>query len=158
MSGQPVDGLDHSASRLPAAGHSHVPCAGRSQAPDCPIMRVAILGASTRRDRYAYLAWNDLRAHGHEPIGVNPALPELPQTLVVPTVADLPPGVHTLTVYVSPARSQGLAPAIIAAGIQRVIFNPGSENEALAADLRAGGVRVQEACTLVLLRTAHFED
>jgi hypothetical protein len=39
---------------------------------------------------------------------------------------------------------------------RRVIFNPGSENEALAKKLREAGIEVVEACTLVLLRSEAF--
>ena len=44
-----------------------------------------------------------------------------------------------------------------AAGFRRVIFNPGSENFALAKRLEASGAEVVEACTLVLLATGRFD-
>jgi hypothetical protein len=39
---------------------------------------------------------------------------------------------------------------------RRVIFNPGTENPRLARSLRADGIEVEEACTLVLLQTGQF--
>ncbi len=45
---------------------------------------------------------------------------------------------------------------ILAAKPQRIIFNPGAENEELAAAASSAGIEVVEACTLVMLRTGLF--
>lgn len=119
-------------------------------------MKVAVLGASADPQRYSNLAVQRLREEGHEVLGVNPKLPDLGTVPVVASIDQLPAGVHTLTVYVAPAHSEGLADAIVAAGVRRVIFNPGSENAGLASRLVEAGVEVVEACTLVLLATARF--
>lgn len=120
-------------------------------------MKVAILGASPKPDRYANMAQAKLLAHGHEVVGVNPALPELGGVPVVRSVVDLPPAIDTLTVYVGAERSSALADEILSYGFRRVIFNPGAENPALAASLRESGVEPLEACTLVLLSTGQFD-
>jgi hypothetical protein len=44
----------------------------------------------------------------------------------------------------------------VAAGPQRVIMNPGAENDELAAVASGAGIEVVEACTLVMLRTGLF--
>ena len=59
--------------------------------------------------------------------------------------------------YVGSERSTALAAAILAAQPQRVISNPGAENPALAQQLEAVGIQVENACTLVLLRTGQFD-
>ncbi|HRV31312.1 MAG TPA: CoA-binding protein, partial [Kiritimatiellia bacterium] len=64
---------------------------------------------------------------------------------------------HTITLYLSPSISAGLADAIVAAKPERVIFNPGTENPALEEQLSQAGIAVVRACTLVLLRTNQFE-
>jgi predicted CoA-binding protein len=119
-------------------------------------MKVAVLGASANPARYSRRALDALRQGGHEPVGVNPVLRDIDGVPVVAKLSELPPGVHTLTVYVGPDRSQALEADILAYGFERVIFNPGAENEALAERLRAAGANVQEACTLVLLATQRF--
>lgn len=56
-------------------------------------------------------------------------------------------------------RPQLLAPqlaALIALAPRRVIFNPGSEDETLAEQLREQGIACENACTLVLLRSRQF--
>lgn len=75
---------------------------------------------------------------------------------MVAEVPQLPAGVHTLTVYVSPEKSAALTDDVTGYGFARVIFNPGAENPELAQRLRNTGVEVVEACTLVMLSTGEF--
>lgn len=119
-------------------------------------MLVALLGLSADPNRYASLAAHRLMATGHRVVGINPRLPIVSGVDFVAEISQLPPGVHTLSVYVRPARSSGLAEALLKYGFSRVIFNPGSENSDLAAKLLERGVEVVEACTLVMLSTRIF--
>jgi hypothetical protein len=119
-------------------------------------MDVAILGASANPDRYSFKAATRLLGAGHRVVGINPSTFSLPGLKLVPSIAALPSGLHTLTVYVSAEKSQALADAMVGYGFARVIFNPGAENPELAARLRSGGVDVLEACTLVMLATGQF--
>jgi uncharacterized protein len=120
------------------------------------FMDVAILGASANPNRYAFKAASRLLASGHRAVGVNPTPFSLPGLDVVPSVAALPTGLHTLTVYLSSEKSLAMADAVVKYGFARVIFNPGAENPELAARLRSAGVEVLEACTLVMLATGQF--
>lgn len=118
--------------------------------------RVAILGASDRPNRYAYMAFRMLKDYGHEPVPVSPKLRALEGVEAYGSVADIPGRVDTLTMYVGPAISSGLKDEIVGLKPRRVIFNPGSENPELERALEAAGVEVLDACTLVLLRTNQF--
>lgn len=118
--------------------------------------RVAILGASDRPNRYAYLAFKMLKDYGHEPLPVSPKLKSLEGVPVFASVGEIPGAVDTLTMYVGPGISSGLANEIVALKPRRVIFNPGSENPELERALEKAGVEVMDACTLVLLRSNQF--
>lgn len=118
-------------------------------------MKVAILGASAKPDRYAFKAQERLQAAGHEVVGISPALPAI-GVPVTATVGELPPGIDTLTVYVGAKGTDEAAGQILSYGFRRVVFNPGAENPALMASLREKGVDAFEACTLVLLSTRQF--
>ena len=120
--------------------------------------KVAILGASDRPDRYAHKAFRMLKEYGHQTLPVSPKLKELEGEKVYARLSEIKAPVDTLTMYVGTAISKELAPEILALKPKRVIFNPGSENPALAAELEKAGVRTEEACTLVLLRTNQFES
>lgn len=117
---------------------------------------VAVVGASPKPERYSNQAVRLLRTHGHTVLPVNPAQTEIEGLPVVPSVDALPRGIDTVTLYVGPRRSGALLSALLALRPRRVIFNPGAENPALAQALQAAGIGVEEACTLVLLRTGQF--
>lgn len=122
------------------------------------MQNVAILGASDNPERYAYKAFHMLKEYGHKPFPVHPTLTTLEGTPVVAHLRDLKTPIDTLTMYVGPKISSGLTSEILALRPRRVIFNPGSENPELQKVLAATGIAVEEACTLVLLRTHQFES
>lgn len=117
---------------------------------------VAVIGASPKRERYSNKAIRLLAEYGHTVLPVHPAQQEIEGLAVTPDINALPRGIDTVTMYVSPAHSGALLPALVALQPRRVIFNPGTENPALEAGLRSAGIGVEEACTLVLLRTGQF--
>lgn len=120
-------------------------------------MNVAVLGASNKPERTSQQAVKLLAQKGHTVFPVHPALVAIDGLPVFKQLADIPAPIHTLTMYVGPDRSSALTAAILAARPQRVIFNPGAENPALAQQLQVAGIEVIRACTLVLLRTGQFE-
>jgi hypothetical protein len=120
-------------------------------------MNAAVLGANNKPERYSFQAVKLLAEKGHAVFPVHPALATIDGVPVFKQLAHIPAPLHTLTVYVGSERSIALAAAILAARPQRVIFNPGAENPALAQQLQAAGIQVENACTLVLLRTGQFD-
>ena len=117
---------------------------------------VAILGASADPERYAFKAQRLLKEHGHRVIPVSAKEATIDGDATVAQLHDIEGAVDTLTLYVRPAISSKYREQIEALKPGRVIFNPGTENEALAAALRAAGIEIEEACTLVMLRTGQF--
>jgi predicted CoA-binding protein len=119
---------------------------------------IVILGASENPDRYSYKAFQMLKQSGYAVIPVSPKLKELEGSLVAGSLKEIKEPVDTLTMYVSPEKSSQMTEEILSLKPRRVIFNPGSENPELREKLQKDGVRVIEACTLVLLRTHQFEQ
>lgn len=120
------------------------------------MKNVVVLGASPKEDRYAYRAMQMLKSHGHRAIPVNPAFGEVLGEPCYKSVTDVPERIDTLTMYVGAARSEPLIPEILAVHPARIIFNPGAENEHLAAEAAAKGIEVVQGCTLVMLQTGTF--
>ena len=75
-------------------------------------MKVAILGASTKPDRYSYRAQKLLMEYGHEVFPVSPRGDEI---LGVTGLQDVPAGVDTVTVYVRAERLLPILDQLIAA-------------------------------------------
>ncbi|NCC52225.1 MAG: CoA-binding protein [Spartobacteria bacterium] len=117
---------------------------------------VAVLGASANPQRYSNQAVKMLLAYGYTVIPVHPALKELYDLPVAPSLRAIDRPVHTLTLYLSPERSLQLVDDIIALRPQRVILNPGTEDPDLQDRLARASIPYETACTLVLLRTGQF--
>ena len=119
-------------------------------------MNVAILGASNKPERYSYQAVVLLAEKGHTVFPVHPALAEIDGHSTFKRLADISEPLHTITMYVSPSHSTGMADEIISVHPSRIIFNPGTENPDEYDRLKAAGIEPIEACTLVMLRTGQF--
>jgi predicted CoA-binding protein len=117
---------------------------------------VVVLGATPKEDRYANMAQKLLQEHGHHPVPVNPAFPEVLGEKCYASITDVPRPIDTVTLYLGEARSMPLIADILAAKPRRIIFNPGAENPQLAREAQAQGIEALEACTLVMLRTGQF--
>jgi hypothetical protein len=63
---------------------------------------------------------------------------------------------HTITLYMNPQRQIPFYNHILQLKPERVIFNPGTENQDLYHLLDNNGIAYLEACTLVMLRTGQF--
>ena len=128
-------------------------------------MKVAVLGASNKPDRYSNMAVKLLLEYGYDVYPVHPAVRTIDTQIagktsvtVYPTLADIPEAPHTISVYLNAEASSKIADQILASGAQRIIFNPGAENPELQVKVEHQGMRSIEACTLVLLKTHQFED
>lgn len=119
-------------------------------------MNVAVLGASAKTERYSNMAVKLLLENGHSVFPVHPSLKNIDGLEVYPSVAAITERIHTITLYLSARNQRPLEDAIIAAKPERVIFNPGTENSALAERLAEEGIETLEACTLVMLKTQSF--
>jgi predicted CoA-binding protein len=126
--------------------------------PDIPEEKrnVAVLGASPKPERYANMALHELRQHGYEPIPVNPAFDDIEGWPCFPNLAAIGQPLHTIAIYLGAKRSLPLVDEIVAANPQRIILNPGAENDVLAETASGAGIEVVEGCTLVMLRTGLF--
>ena len=124
-------------------------------------MKVAIIGATDKPERYAHRAQQMLLEHGHEPIPISLAGQDILGRKGYPSILDIPEEerpVHTATIYVNPERFAAAADEVLEFAPSRVIFNPGTESAAIAGRFREAGIEVVEACTLVMLATDQFES
>lgn len=117
-------------------------------------MKVFILGYSKNPQRYSHMAYNLLQEKGHEAIKINPnEVESYPDLESAAWEMGTP---HTLTIYVKKEISNFLIKDILRLNPQRVIFNPGSENQNLKKALIERDIEVVEGCTLVMLNTRQF--
>ncbi len=114
-----------------------------------------VLGASPNPERYSYLAVNRLTAHGHPVVAIGNREANIGETRVIKEHPVLE-NVDTVTLYMNPKLQESYYDYILQLHPKRIIFNPGTENEALKALAIKNGIQPQEACTLVLLSTGQY--
>lgn len=117
---------------------------------------VAVLGASPKPDRYSNQALRLLEKYEYRTFPVNPGFPEIDGRKCYPNLDAISEPLHTVTLYLGAARSTPLIDQILAAKPQRIILNPGAENDELTEAASSLGIEVVEGCTLVMLRSGLF--
>ncbi|MBK0370916.1 CoA-binding protein [Flavobacterium agrisoli] len=117
--------------------------------------KTMVLGASLKEERYSNKAIQFLVEKGHSVIAIGQKAGEVAgvaiQTKKVPVK-----NIDTVTLYLNPVRQRDYYNYIIEAQPKRVIFNPGTENPEFYQLLELNAIKVEVACTLVLLRTNQF--
>jgi predicted CoA-binding protein len=117
--------------------------------------KTLIIGASSNPERYSYLAAERLLAHGFEIelIGKRPDV-VFGQTIDIEK-KDFE-DIDTVTMYISEKFQTEFYEYIISLNPRRVIFNPGTENVEFEKLLIGNDIKVEEACTLMLLRSGQY--
>ena len=115
-----------------------------------------VLGASDKPQRYSNRAIRLLMEYGHNVIPVHPKLVNIEGLVVKHQLEHIKLPVNTLTLYVGCERSRGMIDDILALKPMRVIFNPGSECEALELALYNQGISFVHDCTLVMLQQGRY--
>jgi len=119
--------------------------------------KTVIIGATTNTSRYAYIAASMLNDYHHEivPLGIKRGIVFGKEILPIqerPKVGD----VDTITLYIGPQHQPEHYSYLLSLKPKRIIFNPGTENEEFQKLAKAAGIEVEEACTLVMLRSNQY--
>lgn len=117
--------------------------------------KTVVLGASQNRSRYSYLAVNKLRAYHHPVVAIGK---KSGQVADVEIMTDHLPvdAVDTITLYLNPKNQQEYYDYILELKPNRIIFNPGTENEDLMKRSKENGIEPVVGCTLVMLSTGTY--
>jgi uncharacterized protein len=117
--------------------------------------KTLVIGASENPQRYSYLAVQKLNAHQHPVIALGKRTGHIGST-IIETEHKHFENIDTVTLYLNPQRQKDYYDYILSLHPQRIIFNPGTENDELYELAKAKGIAVEEACTLVLLSTNQY--
>ena len=117
--------------------------------------KTLVLGASQNPERYSYLALQRLAAHQQPVVAIGAKKGQVGDT-IIETEKKAFEDIDTVTLYLNPQRQKEYYDYILSLHPKRIIFNPGAENDELADLAEEKGIRVMEACTLVLLSTGQF--
>ncbi|HPB03105.1 MAG TPA: CoA-binding protein [Bacteroidales bacterium] len=114
-----------------------------------------VLGASPNPSRYSYLATLRLSEHGHTvyPLGVRDG--KIGDFDILNSKQN-GVKVHTVTLYLGEKHQKEWEDYILSLNPERIIFNPGAENQGLFVKASQKGIHCLEACTLVMLASNQF--
>lgn len=114
------------------------------------MRRWAVVGASPDQSKFGNRILRDLRDAGYQVIPVNPYHQEVEGETCYPSVSLIPDKPQVVDVVVPPHLAQGVLEDCLTAGVTRVWFQPGAENEAAIHWGQSQGLQiVWDACAMV---------
>ena len=117
--------------------------------------KTLVLGASENPSRYSFLALQRLQAHQHPLVAIGKRR-GIVGDVQIETGKKEWKDVDTITVYLNPMHQKEYYDYIVSLKPNRIIFNPGAENDELAGLAAQNGIQPVEACTLVMLATSQY--
>ena len=114
-----------------------------------------VFGASLKPYRYSNLAIRRLREYNIDTVAFGLRAGDVAGVQIKTNLDELP-NVDIVTLYLGAQRQKEYYEQIIALQPKKVIFNPGTENEAFYTLLKQHNIHVEVACTLVLLATGQY--
>ena len=117
--------------------------------------KTLVLGASENPARYSNLAINRLKNNKYPVVALGKKKGVV-AGVEIETEKIQFKDIDTVTLYLNAAHQKEYYDYIISLHPQRIIFNPGTENDELAEIARQNGIKTLEACTLVMLSTGQY--
>ncbi len=121
------------------------------------LKNTLLLGASPKPERYSYKAMLSLSDHMIPCIAIGKRNYQVANVEVLDSWDDdAIQNIHTVTLYLSSKNQSVYIEDVIMLKPERVIFNPGTENQEFEELLQEAGIEYLHACTLVLLATGQY--
>ncbi len=117
--------------------------------------KTLVLGASTNPGRYSYLAVKKLAGSKHPVVAVG-RRKGLVGDIEIQTDQAPVEGIDTITLYLNPQNQVAYYDYILSLKPNRIIFNPGTENEELMKLAKQNNIQPVVACTLVMLSIGNY--
>ena|ERR1043166_7676018 len=112
---------------------------------------VAVIGASSNRQKFGNRAVRAYREQGYTVIPINPHETSVEGLRAYPSVLDVPGPVDMASFYVPPDVGEQIIEDVATKGIAEVWLNPGAESDALIARARALNIQPIVACSIVAI-------
>ena len=114
--------------------------------------RIAVCGATPKRDRWGYRVFRRLLDEGYDVVPVHPLAPHVDQIPCYASLTEIPGGVDAVSVITPPSASMGVLRDAAEIGRPPCWFQPGaSSSEVLAEAARLGIPTIDGPCVLIEL-------
>ena len=112
---------------------------------------VAVVGASSDRNKFGNKALRAFKAEGYRVIPINPNEREVEGMATYASVLDVPERIDMATLYVQPEVGLRLLPEFEQKQIAEIWVNPGADSDELLAEARRRKLNVIAACSIVAI-------
>ncbi len=114
-----------------------------------------VIGASENTERYSNMAVKLLTAYQHKVFALGNKKGKIGDVEILVGQPALT-NVHTITLYLSPKYQKDYYDYILSLKPERIIYNPGTENDELIELTSKHNISAIVACTLVMLKTNQY--
>jgi predicted CoA-binding protein len=112
---------------------------------------VAVIGASSNRQKFGNKALRAFERQGYTVIPINPNEAEVEGHRTYPTVLDYPGRIDMATVYVQPSAGVRVMDDLKQKGIDEVWLNPGADGAAVVERAKQLGLNVTQVCSIIAI-------
>lgn len=110
---------------------------------------VAVIGASSDRNKFGNKALRAFERRGYAVIAINPNEPEVEGHKTFASVLDVPGRIDMATVYIPASAGVGVMEQLAEKGVDEVWLNPGADDDEVVQRARELGLKVMQACSII---------
>lgn len=114
------------------------------------MTRIAIIGASTNREKYGNKAVRAYVKNGDEVFPIHPAQSEIEGLKTYANVLEIPGEIDVASFYVQPEIGLRVLEQCAQKGIREIILNPGAESDAILQRAQELGISTSVACSILM--------
>lgn len=112
---------------------------------------VAVIGASSNRDKFGNKALRAFEKRGYTVIPINPTEREVEGHQAFASVLDVPGGIDLATLYVPPPVGVRVMDELAKKGVAEVWLNPGADDRTVVDKARALGLKTVRHCSIIAI-------
>ena len=112
---------------------------------------VAVIGASSNRDKFGNKALRAFAQRGYTVIPINPTETEVEGYPAFRSVLDVPGGIDLATLYVPPPVGVRVMDDLARKGIPEVWLNPGADDRSVVDRAQSLGLKAVRHCSIIAI-------
>ena len=112
---------------------------------------VAVIGASSNRDKFGNKALRAFAKNGYTVFPINPTESEVEGHKAYASVLDVPGPIDMATIYVPAAVGVAVMDDLVKKGIPEVWLNPGADRRDVVEKARAVGLKTVVHCSIIAI-------
>jgi predicted CoA-binding protein len=112
---------------------------------------VAVVGASSNRNKFGNRALRAFERQGFTVLAINPNEAEVEGHKTYASVLDVPGAIDMATIYVPPREGVRVMEQLAQKGVREVWLNPGADADEVVARARELGLNTIQACSIIAI-------